>query len=327
MNELNSGPGLRYYASKDEYLAKRGVSALKTAVKADEAQKVAVAAQDVGEGAKQAVEKGAHKVDISKEAKRGAKKIEKSIKSDVKELGKAGAHLAKDAAVSIAKALPSISDTLPIVDLSTKEKIKSGDVKEIKELAPVNRPGIFFIEGLHLASLSSDAGGVGDLAEAVKGGELYGWRDEDKIFEEILKRPHNQPIILVGHSLGGDTAVNIANRLNSLKGGFRKVNLLVTMDSVGFGNDIIPQNVKKNLNFISDNDYFFNDGPNIARNAKLTDVENFLRTEEHTDIDESQDVHFEIVTNIKDVISDQKQDNRFQKLTSLFESIAKSVKE
>ena len=304
---METKSSIKHYTTRNDYLSKRGAATAKEVVE--------------NNATKLPSDKKAHKVDISDKAKEAKSKLKDTVKTDGKTLKKAGSHLLADAASSIAKALPSpIPSKIPFISASSKDKIRSGDVKKIKEASPINKPGIFFISGLKLATLSSDDGSMGALSEAVKGGQHFSWQDEDKIVEEILRRPNEQPIVLVGHSLGGDAAVSIANRLNTLKGGFKKVNLLVTMDSVGFNNDIVPQNVSKNLNFISDDDYFFNDGPNIARNSKLTNVINHLRSEEHTDIDDAEDVHFEIVSGINEVLKSQKQDMKFQKLSSLFKT-------
>ena len=122
--------------------------------------------------------------------------------------------------------------------------------------------------------------------------------------KEIKKHDPSQPIILVGHSLGGDTAVKVARRLDSAENGFRKVNLLVTMDALGLNHDIIPRNVGKNLNFIGDNTFFLNDGPHIARDVNATEVINELRSEGHTAIDDSYDVQFKIFENINETLMD-----------------------
>ena len=117
--------------------------------------------------------------------------------------------------------------------------------------------------------------------------------------------------------------MNIANRLNSLEHGFRKVDLLTTLDSVGFNNDIIPSNVEKNLNFISDDDYFFNDGPNIARNVNKTEVTNVLRGETHRAIDDQTDVQSEIISHVDEVIGGFKLKRRMEQMKDLYESFAK----
>ena len=74
------------------------------------------------------------------------------------------------------------------------------------------------------------------------------------------------------------------------------------MDSFGFNNDIIGQNVAKNLNFISDDSSWLNDGPNIARNNNLTEVINELRTESHTELDENEEIQLKIFQSINDIL-------------------------
>lgn len=315
---MESGSTIKHYKSRDDYMQRRGVDSLKKAV------------SDGPVKAKSAV--STDKVEISDKAKakvkEGVDNLKDQVKADGKTLGKAATHLLGDAASAAVKALPSplsapLSAKLSLNSASkeTAEASKAHAIQD-KEGLFINRPAIIFISGLKLGSLSSDSAGLPELAQSIRGGEHFSWQDEDKILEEILKRPDEQPVMLVGHSLGGDAAVNIANKLNTLKGGFRNVDLLVTLDSVGFDNDIIPQNVKKNLNFISDEDYFFNDGPNIARNVKSTEVTNFLRSEQHREIDESDEVHFEIMTNIKSIMADFKQNRKYKKLGDLFKSFA-----
>ncbi len=305
---MANASGIKHYGSREDYIKRRGASSAKSLVDSQPKSEIA-----------EKLSKKAHKVELSDDVK-------KQIKDDGKTLKKAGSHLVSDAASTLAKALPSpIPISIPTFKGSKSVKdVKS--VSDIKELMPIEKPAVFFVSGLHLGSVSSDDGGLPDMAKAVKDGEHFSWQDEDKVFSEIMRRPSEEPVVLVGHSLGGDAVVNLANRLNTLEGGFRKVNLLVTLDSVGFGNDIIPKNVDKNLNFISDKDYLFNDGPNIARSVKNTEVINHLRSENHTEIDESQDVHFEIMTNITNVLKEHKTQSKFQRLTDLFLSMTPSEK-
>ena len=125
---------------------------------------------------------------------------------------------------------------------------------------------------------------------------------QEDIIKEIKKVALNQPVILVGHSFGGDTAVDIANSLDSLEHGFRSVDLLITMDSVGFNNDIIPQNVKKHLNIFGETSLFLNDGPHVARRHDKTDVKNILSPLDHTDLDDDKGHQFEIVNLIQETL-------------------------
>jgi len=305
---MDTSSDVRHYTSKNDYL-NRSSKALSSSKKASEKSVLDKLGKKV---------ESAAKVDISEKAK----ELKDNIKQNGKEIGKAGAHLLKDAGSVAMKALTTPGVGLPIKLSIGREKpaIKNSEIREIKnepkEPRTIRRPGVFFISGLHLNGISSDDGGLPLMADHVEHGKHYSWKDEDKVMAEILKRPSNQPIVLVGHSLGGDAAVNLANKLNTLENGFRKVDLLITMDSVGFDNDIIPQNVKKNLNFIGDEDVFFNDGPNIARNTELTNVINELRSEGHQDIDDSTEVQFKAFEGIEKVLSEFKKQSLIPKVAT-----------
>ncbi len=181
---------------------------------------------------------------------------------------------------------------------------KTEKTEEIKDKAgTVKRPAIIFIKGLDVFSSPSKSergyAGMSRLADSVKDSKVFGWSDKDDIIEEILKREKNQPIILVGHSFGGDTAVEVANELDSLENNFRGVDLLVTIDAIGFNNDIIPQNVKKHLNIFGEKSWPLDDGPHVARRHDMTDVKNILSPLSHTEIDDDKEVQYEIVTMIQ----------------------------
>lgn len=210
--------------------------------------------------------------------------------------------------------LPSVSsDPAPKLDLKdkaeevlkdeAKEKVK--ETKVIEEKAgTLKKPAIIFIKGWDVFSSPSKSetgyAGVGKIAESIKGSRLYGWNQKDEILKEIEKREKSQPIILVGHSFGGDTAVEIADALDSLEYNFRPVDLLVTIDAVGFNNDIIPQNVKKHLNVFGENDLFLNDGPHVARRHEKTDVINILSPLDHTELDDDKGIQYEVVNLINE---------------------------
>ncbi len=183
-------------------------------------------------------------------------------------------------------------------------------MKEIKKVeereGTLKKPAIIFIKGLDILSSPSKSesgyAGVGRLAESVKGSRIYGWDQKDEIIKEIKKVALNQPVVLVGHSFGGDTAVEIADALDSLEHGFRPVDLLVTMDSVGFKNDVIPQNVRKHLNIFGETSLFLNDGPHVARRHEMTDVKNILSPLDHMDLDDDKGNQYEIVKLIQETL-------------------------
>jgi len=197
----------------------------------------------------------------------------------------------------------------PKVDEAVKEvakekvKINKPEAKDGSQKKPL----IVFIKGLDVFSSPSKSemgyAGVGHMAEAVEGARIYGYDQKDQIINEIKKTHKDYPIILVGHSFGGDTAVEVANELDSLEHNSRKVNLLVTMDAVGFGNDIIPQNVKEHLNIFGENDFFLNDGPHVARRHEMTNVKNILSPLDHTEIDDDKQVQFEVMSLIQETLS------------------------
>lgn len=214
-----------------------------------------------------------------------------------------------------APSLPSLPDARPELKAEdfAKDKIKEEAKEEVKEAAKVEekagsvkKPAIIFIKGLDILSSPSKSesgyAGVGRIAESVKGSRIYGWDQKDEIMKEIKKVALNQPVVLVGHSFGGDTAVDIANTLDSLEHGFRPVDLLVTMDAVGFGNDIIPQNVRKHLNIFGESSLFLNDGPHVARRHEMTEVKNILSPLDHTDLDDDKSNQYEIVKLIQETL-------------------------
>lgn len=214
-----------------------------------------------------------------------------------------------------APSAPSVPDVKPKIEAKdiAKEEIKeeakekAKEVKKVEEKAgSLNKPAIIFIKGLDIFSSPSTSeggyAGVGRLAEGVKGSRLYGWDQKDEIIKEIKKVAIGQPVIIVGHSMGGDTAVDIANTFDSIEHNFRPIDLLITMDAFGFNNDIIPQNVKKHLNIFGEKSLFLNDGPHVARRHELTDVKNILSPLDHTEIDDDKTNQFEIVKLINETL-------------------------
>ena len=218
-----------------------------------------------------------------------------------------------DVAVDIPKA--------PIPEAPKPPKMDVGDVvdkaqnaKKAKELAETAKlkmqnenklkttPAIFFVKAFEFIENDIFSNGMKSMAEAVDSARFYSWNQKEDMIEQIKKRDKNQPVILVGHGFGGDTAVEIAQELNTIENGFRKVDLLVTLNATGFNNDFIPQNVGKNLNFITADNGLTDDGPNIALNYNRTEVQNFLRPEGHDELDESTDIQLEIMEAIHKIL-------------------------
>ena len=204
--------------------------------------------------------------------------------------------------------LPKLPETKP-----DKPEFKKPDIKKtpdidlsVKEYS-LKKPAIIFIKGLDLFSSPSTSergyAGVGKIADAVEGSKTFNWNEHEDIIEEIKKVKQDQPVILVGHSFGGDTALEVAEELDSLEHGFRKVDLLVMIDAVGADNDIVPQNVKNHLNVFGENNFLLNDGPHVARRHEMTSVKNILSPRDHTELDDDKEIQFEVVNLIKETLT------------------------
>ena len=202
----------------------------------------------------------------------------------------------------------SVLPDLPALKPEIKKPEKAPEVPkpQVKD-GTLKKPVIIFVKGMDVFSSPSNSeggyAGVGRMAEVVEGSRIYGWDQHEDIIKEIKKVEKNQPVILVGHSFGGDTALEVADELDSLEHNFRKVDLLITIDAVGFENDIIPQNVVNHLNVFGESDSFLNDGPHVARRNELTQVKNILSPLDHTELDDAKDLQFEIVNLIQDTLS------------------------
>ncbi len=198
---------------------------------------------------------------------------------------------------------PKVED---LAKASVKSEIKSETVKAVKpqvKHGSVKKDLVVFIKGLDLFSSPSTSergyAGVGKMADSIEDSKVFKWNQKQEILDEVLKTHPDNKVVIIGHSLGGDTAVEIADELDSLENQFRTVDLLVTMDAVGMSNDIIPQNVKRHLNVFGESNLLLNDGPHVARRNEKTSVVNILSGKDHTAIDDDKEVQFEIVNLVK----------------------------
>ena len=224
---------------------------------------------------------------------------------------------AASSATNVAKTLAKIP-VLPISIPSDSKDAKKLEEKISDGLPPkisfIKKPAVIFVEGFSLFGLS-DGDGIKDMADNMPGAKRFSWDEQDKIIDEIKKHAPDQPIVLVGHSFGGDSAVEIANTLNTVKNGFRGIDLLVSIDSVGMNNTIIPMNVKRNLNFIGEGGIpFIHGNPDVARNTDYTEVINELRSESHSKMDDSEDVQFKIFESINNVLNENHHQDIFEEI-------------
>lgn len=220
---------------------------------------------------------------------------------------------AKSVATTLAK-MP----VLPIVVPSESKDVKKMEDKlsdsHPPKLSFIKKPAVIFIEGFSAFGISN-GDGIKDMADNLPGSKRFSWNEQDKIIDEIKKHAPDQPVVLVGHSFGGDSAVEIANTLNNVKNGFRSVDLLVSIDSVGMNHSIIPMNVKRNLNFFGEGVVpFLHGDPDVARNTEYTDVQNELRNELHSKMEDSQEVQFKIFESINEVLADKNRPDLFEEM-------------
>lgn len=219
-----------------------------------------------------------------------------------------------NAAAAVATSLAKMP-VLPIAIPNESKDIKKLEEKISDKLPPkisfIKKPAIIFIEGFSAFGISN-GDGIKDMADNLPGSKRFSWNEQDEIIDEIKKHAPDQPVVLVGHSFGGDSAVEIANTLNSVKNGFRGIDLLVSIDSVGMNNTVIPMNVKRNLNFIGEGFIpFLHGNPDIARNVDYTEVVNELRSELHSKMEDSDEVQFKIFESINEVLGESNHPDLF----------------
>lgn len=221
---------------------------------------------------------------------------------------------ATSTASSIAKTLTSLP-VLPIAIPSEGKDIKKLEEKILDKaphkLSVIRKPAVIFIEGFSAFGISN-GDGIKDMADNLPGAKRFSWNEQDEILEEIKKHAPDQPVVLVGHSFGGDSAIEIANSLNSVKNGFRGIDLLISIDSVGINHSIIPMNVKRNLNFFGEGLLpFLHGDPHVARNTAYTDVLNELRPELHSRMEDSDEIQFKIFESINEILGENNQQDLF----------------
>lgn len=285
---MSNGPAVIQYKTKSDYLAKKPNL---SSVAPDVASQPAPISKTPVAPSQEAV-----KSNISNEAKQTAKQVA-DVASKLPPTPPIG--VVADVMGAVIPAAKNEDDEKKdeVAELAKKEQVK----EIIKKQAKVNdTPAIIFLKGFSFSSSSGD--GLEDMASAIPNSEVYSWADQDEAIASILERPRTQPVVLIGHSFGGDSVVEVAQELNKVEHGFRKIDLLVTLDSVGFDNDIIPQNVKMNLNFIGDDWYGINDSPNIARNTDYTNVINELREDSHRGIENNEEVQLKIFERLDSVL-------------------------
>jgi hypothetical protein len=258
------------------------------------------------------------KSEINESEKSTISNTAKNLSNQTKEDGTKKVENAIDSASSVAKSLAKVP-VLPIVvpsEAKQSDKLaeKLSDHKLQEKTKIIKKPAVIFIEGFSAFGISN-GDGIKDMADNLPGAKRFSWDEKDKIIDEIKKHSPEQPVILVGHSFGADSAVEIANTLNSLQNGFRNIDLLVSIDSVGINHSIIPMNVRRNLNFFGEGFVpFLHGDPTVARNTDYTEVVNELRNELHSRMDDSQEIQYKIFDTINDVLGEFDQPDIFEEI-------------
>lgn len=246
---------------------------------------------------------------ISEQAKDLAANIPTEVATPTEALSKAGT-LAKD----IPK-LPVLPIAIPKETKKLQEKLDDKPIlKAHPKTALIKKPAVLFIEGFSAFGISN-GDGIKDMADNFPDAKRFSWNEKEKIVEEIKKHSPEQPVVLVGHSFGGDSAIEIANELNSAKNGFRSIDLLVSIDAVGLNHSIIPMNVKRNLNFFGEGIVpFLHGDPTVARNTDYTEVVNELRSELHSKMEDTPEVQYKIFENINESIREKEDLKHLEKM-------------
>jgi hypothetical protein len=105
-----------------------------------------------------------------------------------------------------------------------------------------------------------------------------------------------QRLVLVGHSLGAHTALNIAAAMS------QNVSLIVAIDANWFPRPRMPENAEVVLNYYQDFDVL---GRARLRSSPAFhgELQNLLRHEPHIMIDDSPEIHAEIVARVKNILA------------------------
>lgn len=230
---------------------------------------------------------------------------------------------------TVAKAIAK-APVLPVIIPANTKTIehKITDKKAEVPIHFIKKPAVIFIEGFSMFGISN-GDGITEMAENFPGAKKFDWTEHDKILEHIKKHAPSEPVVLVGHSFGGDTALEVAHELNSAKNGFRGIDLIVSIDAVGMNKSIIPINVKSNLNFFGEGLIPFVHGdPTVARNTKYTEVTNELRADMHSRMEDNPEVQFQIFQKINEVLGNRGEEDIFIEIgeTNQIKDVLEAIK-
>ncbi len=130
--------------------------------------------------------------------------------------------------------------------------------------------------------------------------EVFSWTEAQAAFNFINGFNDICHLVLIGHSFGGDTAIDdLATDL--LLPNNQTVDLIIQIESVGIGDNQLPGNVKKGINYFQpglDGDILFRETNVVG--AMNINAEQLLGKElTHTNIDNDPDLYQQIITDMR----------------------------
>jgi hypothetical protein len=123
--------------------------------------------------------------------------------------------------------------------------------------APANRKVIVLFTGFSGSSSAENEGLKGFNQELMShfghnpafsfSSHVFGFSEQQNAFDFITGFSDIQHLIVIGHSLGGDSVIELAT--DFLAPTSQNIDLGIQLDSVGFGDDVKPPNILKAINY------------------------------------------------------------------------------
>jgi len=157
-------------------------------------------------------------------------------------------------------------------------------------------------------SASSDVAGMDRLNTTLQAAfastgvnsQVFGHTQQQAAFEFVnLHRQDTCCLIVIGHSLGGDSVIELANDFLNPAG--ITVNLSIQIDSVGVGDEVLPANIMMGINYFQISTGLFEpQGAMFVAGATNINVETLFGDASitHTSIDDDARLHSRIVSDV-----------------------------
>lgn len=157
-------------------------------------------------------------------------------------------------------------------------------------------------------SASSDVAGMEKLNTTLQtafastgvNSQVFGHTQQQAAFDFVnLHRQDTCCLIVIGHSLGGDSVIELANDFLNPAG--IRVNLSIQIDSVGVGDEVLPANIMMGINYFQISTGLFEpQGAMFVSGATNINVEALFGDASitHISIDDDLRLHTRIVSDI-----------------------------